>query len=184
MLRGVVFSIRPTVARSVGLVTSIDDLFNADGVRAWSLGLLMLQNGCAEQSALGPRFVEWIQAEVAAERLRWRTLHVLAESIESRLKSDGPDATWCSSASNTLAFAARVRHVEAVLTADVVDRLTKIVDELNCLHGTAHWQSLECLIEELSAVLKFPVHDLPDDIPTLVNHMFTDDLASWLQSGL
>jgi hypothetical protein len=179
-LRGLVYSIRPSIARSVGLATVLDDLLTVDGIRAWNLGLQVLQNGPTNSSVLGSRFHDWVKTELVEEEVRWRTLHILAESLESRLTVDGSEMSWNSSTENVLAFADRIRRGEAVLTADVAERFTAITGTLASWHNSNFWQSLDQLVEELGGLVSFPVHELTSEKPSMVNSKFIEDLASWL----
>jgi hypothetical protein len=179
-LRGIVYSIRPSVARSVGLVTSLDDLLTVDGVSAWNLGLQVLRNGSTDNSSLGARFLAWTNAELAAEQTRWKTVHVLAESVESRLSVGSLEMNWVSSIANTSAFADRILHGESILTTDVVERFSKITRKLTLLPESDHWQSLDNLLVELDRLVCFPVQALIGEVPSLVSSEFAKDLASWL----
>jgi hypothetical protein len=178
--RGIVFSMRPSLARSVGFVTSLDDLLTVEGVRAWGLALQIMQAESAERFAPTSRFAQWATAEVDAEKRRWQTVHLLAESVESRLDALRPGGTWGSSAMNAMAFSSRIRQGEAVFTVDLVGRFAELIERLTLLSDDGHWESIEHLVEELNVLLSFPVYDMTTHAPSILNRMFTHDLAIWL----
>jgi hypothetical protein len=180
-LRGIVFSIRPSLARSLGQRSELEDLLTTDGLLAWKVGLQVLATEAEKtDSAMSARLREWVTCELDAEMARRATFHILAEAIESRLTVATCDTRWTATAANVHTFQERSGRGESMLTFDVAQRLRSASAAIARIADANSHESVGRLLTSLAAVDSLACHATPEVPPTsIVDPRFADDLRRW-----
>ncbi len=137
-LRGLVYSLRPSVAVSVGLGAPLGDCLTLHGSFGWLAGISLVSRSHSLWSArFSGGFSEWLAFEQRVEPLRWKTAGVLLSTLGGSLSAafrTRDSFRWDVWAANLRSFETQAMYGAAQVTSDDYD----VISELLC--GLSYFQ--------------------------------------------
>ncbi|MGF1597260.1 MAG: hypothetical protein ACFCVK_10070 [Acidimicrobiales bacterium] len=193
---GLLLSIRPSLARMMGLDVVPADLLDENGIAGWGLGMSQLLQDLDPSDAgrpLGPAIGDWLERELRSEGRRWRAatawLWQLDLILRTTTPSPGDEAVVAAWTSNVDAAVARGRRHSLVVSAADRRRCAAVIRRLR---ARSHTSALVDALGELSelepttsvgAITVDPATDLHPEVPRLLSRVDRRLLTGWLSGA-